>query len=509
MLINATQLEELRIAFVDGQKLYDLNIGSLNNEQKKSNIYKGKVIRIEPSLEAAFIDYGSYKHGFLPFKEISNEYFSNKNINTMHYNIKDILKKGQECIVQINKEERKSKGATLTTFISLAGSYLILMPNSPGIEGISRKIAGEARRNLKKLLLLLNVPDGMGLIVRTAGIGQSIQTLQLDLNFHLKCWNRIKKQAKINSAPFLIHQEGNIIIRALRDYLCKDIGEILIDNLTILNCVYQYISFLRRFDFKNKIKLYTGDSSLFSHYQIESQIDSIFQRQVKLPSGGSIVIDTVEALTAIDINSSRSTQGIDAEETALSTNLEAVDEISRQLRLRDLGGLIVIDFIDMMISDNKKLVLRRLRNIIRQDRARINIGSISKFGLLEMSRQRLNSSIGESNYYVCPQCNGIGNIRDNKSLSLSILRLIEREALKDNTYIVYVIVPLEIAYYLLNEKREVVNSIEKRQNGGRTIIVPHDIMKTPNYFIVRTKRGEKIRSIDYVLAKYNKSLDSR
>lgn len=426
MLINATKREELRVAFVDGQRLYNLGIEKHGHVNKKSNIYKGKISRIEPSLEAVFVDYGFNKHGFLPLKEISKDYFSNNCFSYIKPNIKNILKKGQEIIVQIDKEERGSKGAALTTFISLAGSYLVLMPNNPHAIGISRKVEGRERLELKEILSSLKLPNNMGLIIRTAGVGKSIDELTLDLNFKLKHWDAIKQAAKNNNAPFLIYQDSNVIIRAFRDYLKSDIGEILIDNPKILKIAHQHIKLLGRPDFSNKIKLYKGITPLFSHYQIESQINSVFQREVRLPSGGSIVIDITEALIAIDINSSRSTKFIDIETTALHTNIEAVDEIARQLILRDLGGLIVIDFIDMASSYHQREIENRLRELVKHDRARTQISNISKFGLLEMSRQRLSPSLGESSYHICPRCGGLGTIRDNDSLSLSILKFIEK-----------------------------------------------------------------------------------
>ncbi|ASY77625.1 ribonuclease E [Pectobacterium polaris] len=499
MLINATQQEELRVALVDGQRLYDLDIESPGHEQKKANIYKGKITRIEPSLEAAFVDYGSERHGFLPLKEIAREYFPSNYSSHGRPNIKDVLREGQEVIVQVDKEERGNKGAALTTFISLAGSYLVLMPNNPRAGGISRRIEGDDRTELKEALGSLQLPDGMGLIVRTAGVGKSAEALQWDLAFRLKHWDAIKKAAEGRSAPFLIHQESNVIVRAFRDYLRPDIGEILIDNPKILDLAKEHISALGRPDFSSKIKLYSGEIPLFSHYQIESQIESAFQREVRLPSGGSIVIDTTEALTAIDINSARATRGGDIEETAFNTNLEAADEIARQLRLRDLGGLIVIDFIDMTPVRHQREVENRLRDSVRQDRARIQIGRISRFGLLEMSRQRLSPSLGESSHHVCPRCSGTGTIRDNESLSLSILRLIEEEALKENTKEVHAIVPVQIASYLLNEKRDAVNAIEKRQGGVRAIIVPHDGMQTPHYSVVRVRKGEEKPTLSYLL----------
>lgn len=501
MLINATQQEELRVALVDGQRLYDLDIESPGHEQKKANIYKGKITRIEPSLEAAFVDYGAERHGFLPLKEIAREYFpANYNAHGRP-NIKDVLREGQEVIVQIDKEERGNKGAALTTFISLAGSYLVLMPNNPRAGGISRRIEGDDRTELKEALASLELPDGMGLIVRTAGVGKSAEALQWDLSFRLKHWEAIQKAAESRPAPFLIHQESNVIVRAFRDYLRQDIGEILIDNPKVLELARQHIAALGRPDFTSKIKLYTGEIPLFSHYQIESQIESAFQREVRLPSGGSIVIDTTEALTAIDINSARATRGGDIEETAFNTNLEAADEIARQLRLRDLGGLIVIDFIDMTPVRHQRAVENRLREAVRQDRARIQISHISRFGLLEMSRQRLSPSLGESSHHVCPRCSSTGTVRDNESLSLSILRLIEEEALKENTKEVHAIVPVPIASYLLNEKRAAVSAIEARQGGVRCIIVPNDQMETPHYHVLRVRKGEETSTLSYLLPK--------
>ncbi|AEO08138.1 ribonuclease E [Buchnera aphidicola] len=505
MLINATQQEELRVALVDGQRLYDLDIESAGSESKKSNIYKGKITRVEPSLEAAFVDYGEKKNGFLPLKEVSQKYFPDKYIDNLRCDIKDILQEGQELIVQINKEERGNKGAALTTFISLAGSYLVLMPNNPKSGGISRRIEGYDRLVLKELLTLLKYPEEMSLIIRTAGLGKSIESLQWDLSLRLQHWKKIQKIANHVKAPFLIHQESNIIVRAFRDYLRKDIGEILIDNPKILKLAREHIAFLGRPDFSNKIKLYTKDIPLFSYFQIETQINSAFQRKVSLPSGGSIMVDSTEALTAIDINSSRSKIGTDIESTALNTNLEAVDEISRQLRLRDLGGLIVIDFIDMSPISHQRAVEHRLREIVREDRARIQIGQISQFGLLEMSRQRLSSSLGESSHHVCPRCTGTGTIRDSESLSLSILRLIEEEALKENTYEVRAVVPIEIACYLLNEKREAVYAIEKRQAGGKTIIIPSKKMKTPHYSVSRIKKGASKNTSSYIFNEIKKN----
>ncbi|CAL4322853.1 ribonuclease E [Buchnera aphidicola] len=497
MLINATQEEELRVALVDGQRLYDLNIESSGFKQKKSNIYKGKITRIELSLEAVFVDYGAEKNGFLPFKDICKECFFVDTVPPKDFNITKFLKEGQEIIIQIDKEERGRKGAALTTFISLAGSYLVLLPNNLNLYGVSRRIEGNDRFMLKEALLSLNIPKSMGVIIRTSSLGQSVKSLQLDLSILLNKWNTIKKIAKKKIAPSLIYQESNIIFRAFRDYLRKDIGEILIDNVKILNLAHEHMIVLGRVEFLKKIKLYTGSVPLFSYYQIESQIHSAYQRKVRLPSGGSIIVDSTEALTAIDINSSRSKKGADIESTAFNTNLEAVYEISRQLRLRDLGGLIVIDFIDMSPINHQKTIEDRLREVVREDRARVQVGKISQFGLLEMSRQRLSSSLGESSHHICPRCQGTGAIRDNESLSLSILRLIEEEALKNNTYEVHAIVPIEIACYLLNEKRNEVYAIEKRQSGGKTIIIPNKNMKTPHYSVFRTKKGEMTRSMSY------------
>ncbi|WP_063657051.1 ribonuclease E [Candidatus Arsenophonus triatominarum] len=505
MLINATQQEELRVALVDGQRLYDLDIENPGHEQKKANIYKGKITRIEPSLEAAFVDYGSERHGFLPIKEIAREYFPSHYQPHGRPNVKDVLKEGQEVIIQVDKEERGNKGAALTTFISLAGSYLVLMPNNPRAGGISRRIEGEDRTELKEALSSLEIPDGMGLIVRTAGVGKSAEALQQDLQYRLKHWQAIKKAAENRSAPFLIHQESNVIVRAFRDYLRPDIGEILIDNAKIVEMARHHIEAIGRGDFASKIKYYSGDVPLFSHYQIESQIESAFQREVRLPSGGALVIDTTEALTAIDINSSRSTRGGDIEETAFNTNLEAADEIARQLRLRDLGGLIVIDFIDMTPVRHQREVENRLHETVRQDRARIQIARISRFGLLEMSRQRLSPSLGESSHHVCPRCSGTGTIRDNESLSLSILRLIEEEALKENTHEVHAIVPVPIASYLLNEKRQSVNEIERRQHNIRVIIVPNDQMQSPHFNVIRIRKGEEVSALSYYLAQYHEA----
>ncbi|WP_221077363.1 ribonuclease E [Agarivorans albus] len=503
MLINAMQLEEMRVALVDGQRLYDLDIESPGHEQKKANIYKGKITRVEPSLEAAFVDYGAERHGFLPMKEIAREYFPEGYVYQGRPSIKEVVKEGQEVIVQIDKEERGNKGAALTTFISLAGSYLVLMPNNPRAGGISRRIEGDERTQLKEAMNGLELPNGMGLIVRTAGVGKSAEELQWDLKVLLNHWGAITDAAESKPAPFLIHQESNVIVRAIRDYLRRDVGEILIDNKTIYEQAKKHIELVRP-DFVNRVKRYEGEVPMFNHYQIESQIESAFQREVRLPSGGSIVIDPTEALTSIDINSARATKGGDIEETALQTNLEASDEIARQLRLRDLGGLVVIDFIDMTPVKNQREVENRFREAVRQDRARVQVGRISRFGLLEMSRQRLRPSLGESSTHICPRCNGQGTIRDNESLALSILRLFEEEALKENTSEVHAQVPVPVAAYLLNEKRVAINKLEKRHNV-RLVIIPNQHMETPHYDVTRIRNGEETQETSYQLTAENPS----
>ena len=488
MLINATQQEELRVALVDGQRLYDLDIESPGHEQKKSNIYKGKITRVEPSLEAAFVDYGADRHGFLPLKEIAKTYFPKGYKFEGRPNIKDVIQEGQQVIVQVDKEERGQKGAALTTFISLAGSYLVLMPNNPRAGGISRRIEGDERTQLKEALATLDLPHGMGLIVRTAGVGKSAEELAWDLKVLLHHWQAIEEAAESRPAPFLIHQESNVIFRAIRDYLRRDIGEILIDDSAIYERAKEHINLVRP-DFVQRVKLYQGDIPLFNHYQIESQIESAFQREVRLPSGGSVSIDPTEALTSIDINSAKATKGGDIEETALQTNLEAAEEIARQLRLRDVGGLIVIDFIDMTPPRHQREVENRLKEALKQDRARVQTVRISRFGLLEMSRQRLRPSLGESSNHVCPRCSGQGTIRSNESLALSILRLIEEEALKDNTAQINAQVPIEVATYLLNEKRSSVNEIEKRHKV-RVLVIPNQNLETPHFDVNRLRKDE-------------------
>ena len=490
MLINATHKEqELRIALASGQFLYDLIIESTAREQKQSNIYKGKVTRIEPSLEAAFVDYGEDRHGFLPLKEISRSCFkSNYNDNGRRPSISEVIEEGQEFIVQVEKEERGNKGAALTTFVSLPGCYLVLMPNNPRAGGVSRRIEGDERDEIHGVLSSLTVPDGMGIIIRTAGGGRSQEELQWDLDILLRLWDIIQRTASERPASFLIYQEGNAVIRALRDYLRKDVDEILIDHPDVFNEVVNHLKLIRP-DFVSRVKQYKDPTPLFTRFQIESQIESAFQREVRLPSGGSVIIDHTEALVSIDINSAKSTKGGDIEETALMTNLEAANEIARQLRLRDIGGLIVIDFIDMTPVRNQREVEDRLRKALSMDRARVQIGRISRFGLLEMSRQRLRPSLGESSRITCPRCSGQGTIRGIESLGLSVMRIIEEEALKDNTSEVRAILPPEIAAYLLNEKRQAIIDIEKRQQVA-IIVVPSAQMLTPQYEIERIRTSD-------------------
>ncbi|MDF5802082.1 Rne/Rng family ribonuclease [Pseudomonas aeruginosa] len=483
MLINATQPEELRVALVDGQRLFDLDIESGAREQKKANIYKGRITRVEPSLEAAFVDFGAERHGFLPSKKSPAN--TSKKSPEGRINIKEVLSEGQEVIVQVEKEERGNKGAALTTFISLAGRYLVLMPNNPRAGGISRRIEGEERNELREALNGLNAPADMGLIVRTAGLGRSTEELQWDLDYLLQLWSAIKEASGERGAPFLIYQESNVIIRAIRDYLRQDIGEVLIDSI---DAQEEALNFIRQVmpQYASKVKLYQDSVPLFNRFQIESQIETAFQREVKLPSGGSIVIDPTEALVSIDINSARATKGGDIEETALQTNLEAAEEIARQLRLRDIGGLIVIDFIDMTPAKNQRAVEERVREALEADRARVQVGRISRFGLLEMSRQRLRPSLGETSGIVCPRCNGQGIIRDVESLSLAILRLIEEEALKDRTAEVRARVPFQVAAFLLNEKRNAITKIELRTRA-RIFILPDDHLETPHFEVQRLR----------------------
>ncbi|HEY9132821.1 MAG TPA: ribonuclease E, partial [Dyella sp.] len=487
MLINATQREELRVAIVDGQTLYDLDIEIPSREQKKANIYKGRITRVEASLEACFVDYGAERHGFLPLKEIAREYFT-PGLDPNRSNIRDLLKEGQEIVVQVEKEERGNKGAALTTFISLAGRYMVLMPNNPKAGGVSRRIEGEDRQALKEALEHLTVPDDVGLIVRTAGMGRDAEELQWDLDYLLQLWRAISQAASAQKAPFLIYQESKLFIRALRDYLRNDIGEILIDEESLYSDAREFMQQVMP-NALRKLKLYRDETPLFSRYQIETQIESAFERSVRLPSGGSIVIDQTEALTAIDINSSKATKGSDIEETAFNTNCEAAVEIARQLRIRDAGGLIVIDFIDMDSPKHQREVEERLKEALKLDRARVQIGRISRFGLLEMSRQRLRPSLGEATQIVCPRCEGHGHIRGVESLSLSTLRLIEEHAMKDNTGQVLVQAPPSVANFMLNEKRASVVEIELR-NKVHVVIVADDKLETPHIEIQRIREAE-------------------
>ncbi|WP_373083220.1 ribonuclease E [Zhongshania sp.] len=490
MLINATQPEELRVALVDGQRLFDLDIENRTRVQKKANVYKGTITRVEPSLEAAFVDFGAERHGFLPLKEISKEYFYRNPADASggRAKIKDLVKEGTQVIVQVEKEERGNKGAALTTFISLAGRYMVLMPNNPRAGGISRRIEGDERSELRDALNAINIPDAMGVIVRTAGVGRSSEELQWDLDYLLHLWSAIKQASEERKAPILILQESNVIIRAIRDYLRDDIDQVLIDSEESYNEAMHFVEQVMP-HFKSKIRLYKDQVPLFNRYQIESQIESAFQREVQLPSGGSIVIDPTEALVSIDINSARATKGGDIEETALQTNLEAADEIARQLRLRDIGGLIVVDFIDMLAAKNQREVENRVRDAMEPDRARIQIGRISRFGLLEMSRQRLRPSLGETSAKVCPRCSGQGTIRDTNSLALSILRLVEEEANKEKSAEIRAIVPVNVASYLLNEKRTAIYDIEQR-SGVRVMVIPTPALDTPHFEVVRLRESD-------------------
>ncbi|CAN5371952.1 hypothetical protein BH10PSE19_BH10PSE19_19010 [soil metagenome] len=483
MLINATQKEELRVAIVD-KDLYDLDIERPGREQKKSNIYKGRVIRYEPSLEAAFVDFGIGRHGFLPIREVSQEYLSVDERS----GAREYLREGQELLVQVVKEERGSKGAALTTYISLAGCYLVLMPNSPRAGGISRRIDGEDRVEMREILTALAPPEEMGLIIRTAGVGKNLEELQWDLNILLKYWDTIQSAAQEHPAPFLIHQESDVIVRSIRDYLRKDVNEIIIDDAEVFARARNYIQQVRP-DFINQVKLYQDSIPLFTRFQIERQIESAFQPEVRLPSGGAIVIDRTEALVSIDINSGRDTRGEDIEQTAFNTNLEAADEIARQLRLRDLGGLIVIDFIDMNSTRNQREVENRLREALKMDRARIQIGRISRFGLMEMSRQRLRPSLGEASQIICPHCQGHGTIRTVESLSLSILRLIAEDAIKQNTAQIQAQLPIEVATYLINEKRAAISDIERRHHI-KVVIIPNRYLEFPAYELKRIRLDE-------------------
>src|SRR4051812_1931867 len=487
MLINATQQEELRVALVDGQKLYDLSIEIPSKEQKKANIYKGRISRIEPSLEACFVDYGSERHGFLPLKEISKDYF--RKTDGGRNNMRDLLSEGQEVIVQVEKEERGNKGAALTTFISLAGRFLVLMPNNPRAGGVSRRIEGEDRDQMRQVMDDLKIPDGMGAIVRTAGVGRAVEELQWDLDNLKGQWDQIDAATKDRPAPYLVYRESDAVTRALRDYFGDDIGELLVDDDATFATAQEYMTRFMPPDTQRKLKRYTDDIPLFTRFQIESQIESAYAQKVELPSGGSIVINYTEALVSIDINSARATRGADIETTATNTNLEAADEVARQLRIRDIGGLIVIDFIDMESPKNQRDVEDRLRDAVKMDRARIQIGRLSRFGLLEMSRQRLRPSLGESSHLMCPRCTGIGSIRSVESMALAILRLIGEEARKDKTAQVVAQVPVEVATYLINEKREWLRTLEDK-GGVELLIVPNPHIQTPEYSLKRVRSDE-------------------
>jgi ribonuclease E len=488
ILINATQPEELRVALVDGQRLYDLDIENRTRVQKKSNVYKGKITRVEASLEAAFVDFGADRHGFLPLKEIAREYFVKKPGGEGRVKIREVVKEGTEVIVQVDKEERGNKGAALTTFVSLAGRYMVLMPNNPRAGGISRRIDGEERTELREALSALEIPNGMGVIIRTAGVGRSSEELQWDLNYLLQLWEAITTASKETKAPELLFQESNVIIRAVRDYLRDDIDQVLIDSPEAYKQAMDFASLVMP-QYKNRLRMYEDNIPMFNRFQIESQIETAFQREVRLPSGGSIVIDPTEALISIDINSARATKGSDIEDTALQTNLEAADEVARQLRLRDMGGLVVIDFIDMLASRNQRAVENRMRDALAVDRARVQVGRISRFGLLEMSRQRLRPSLGETSAIVCPRCTGQGTIRDTKSLALSILRLLEEEAIKERSAEVRAIVPVDVAAYLLNEKRAALSEIEQ-ETKARMLVIPNPNLETPHFEVQRLRDDE-------------------
>lgn len=489
MLINATHAEETRVALVDGQRLYDLDIENRTRLQKKANIYVGKITRVEPSLEAAFVDFGAERHGFLPLKEIAQEYFYRKPRDAdSKLSIRDVVREGTRLVVQVDKEERGAKGAALTTFISLAGRYMVLMPNNPRAGGISRRIEGEERADLREALNSLDIPDSMGVIIRTAGVARSAEELQWDLNYLLQLWEAIGAAGRENRSPVLLYQESNVIIRAVRDYLRDDVDQVLIDSP---EAHQQAADFVRRVmpRYEPRIRRYEDSIPLFNRFQIESQIETAFQREVRLPSGGSIVIDPTEALVSIDINSARATKASNIEDTALRTNLEAADEIARQLRLRDMGGLIVIDFIDMLAARNQRAVENRMRDALSIDRARVQIGRISRFGLLEMSRQRLRPSLGETSAIVCPRCTGQGTIRDTKSLALSILRLLEEEAIKERSAEVRAIVPVDVAAYLLNEKRNALGEIETSARV-RVLVIPNPNLETPHFEVQRLRDDE-------------------
>ncbi|HSH54582.1 MAG TPA: Rne/Rng family ribonuclease [Methylotenera sp.] len=486
MLFNATQSEELRVAIVDGQKLIDLDIEHAGKEQRKSNIYKGVITRIEPSLEAAFVDYGMDRHGFLPFKEVARSYY--KEGADSRARIQDALKEGQELIVQVDKDERGNKGAALTTFISLAGRYLVLMPNNPRGGGVSRRIEGEDRDELRDVIAKLEVPKGMSIIARTAGIGRNVEELQWDLNYLTQLWTAIDGASAMQAGAYLIYQEGSLVIRAIRDYFSSDIGEILIDTPDIHEQAIQFMNHVMPGNVA-RVKLYQDEIPLFTRFQIEHQIESAFAREVRLPSGGAIVIDHTEALVSVDVNSGRATRGSDIENTAFNTNIEAAEEVARQLRLRDLGGLVVIDFIDMENQRNQREVENALRDALHADRARVQTGKISRFGLLELSRQRLRPSLGETNHIPCPRCHGTGHIRGIESTALHILRITQEEAMKDNSAIIQVQLPVEAATFLLNEKRADIHKIEQRM-GVEVVLIPNIHLETPNYNIVRVRHDD-------------------
>src|SRR4029078_9118179 len=489
MLFNATQQEELRAAIVDGQKLVDLDIESASREQRKSNIYKGIITRIEPSLEAAIVDYGEERHGFLPFKEVSRSYFKD-GIDVGRARIQDALREGQELIVQVEKDERGTKGAALTTFISLAGRYLVLMPNNPRGGGVSRRVEGEDRNELRDTLDQLQLPDGMSVIARTAAIGRTVEEVNWDLNYLMQLWDAVEGASKeVSKKPFLIYLESSLVIRAIRDYFQPDIGEILIDTEEICEQAKSFMATVMP-DNVGKVKLYRDDVPLFSRFQIEHQIESAYSRQVALPSGGAIVIDHTEALTAIDVNSARATKGGDIEETAYRTNLEAAEEVARQLRLRDLGGLIVIDFIDMESQRNQREVEHRLREALRFDRARVQIGKISRFGLMELSRQRLQPSLEETAHLSCPRCSGTGFIRGTESTALHVLRIVQEEAMKENTGAVHAQVPVDVSSFLLNEKRAEIQKLEGRLKVN-IVMVPNPHLETPHYKVQRLGNDEQ------------------
>ena len=483
MLINATHAEELRVALVDGQKLLDLDIERTYREQKKSNIYKGRITRVEPSLEAAFVDYGAERHGFLPLKEIAREYFLQQEQGRKR--IQDLVREGQEVIVQVDKEERSSKGAALTTFVSLAGRYLVLMPNNPRAGGVSRRIEGEDRTQIRQHLQLLDIPENMGVIARTAGIGQELEALQRDLEYLKQIWQAIVDTAAPRAAPFLIYQEGNVVVRALRDHFSEDFGEVLIDDEGAYNAAVQFMGSMMP-KMVHRLKYYDNDVPLFSRYQIEQQIESAFSREVRLESGGAIVIDHTEALVAVDVNSGRATKGQDIAETAFQTNLEAAEEIARQIRLRDLGGLIVVDFIDMESPKHQREVENKLKEALKLDRARVQLGRISRFGLMEMSRQRLGASLEEASSEPCPRCNGTGQIRGCEATSMHVLRLLHEECMKPGAAEVECQVPVDVAVYLLNEKRRPILELEAKTDT-RILIIPTPDMVTPHYQIQRTR----------------------